>query len=119
MTAKKLPPGVTVPPNLLPRARRFFIDGLEDFGIDCDAEVELLASAAVALSRQIQAGATLKREGLTVTGPRGLSAHPCVAIEKSSMAEFAKIYRQLKALHAEPRRPGAVPGSNHHLKHHR
>jgi hypothetical protein len=115
MTTTKLPRGVTVPPGLRPRARRFFVEGITDFGINTDVEVELLAAAATALSRAIEATARLRREGLTVNGPRGLSKHPCVDIERASTAEFAKITRQLTALR-HPRRPGAVPGSNHHLK---
>jgi hypothetical protein len=115
MTNTNLPRGVTVPPGLRPRARRFFIEGITDFGISTDVEVELLAAAAQALSRSIEAAAVIRRDGLTCNGPRGLSKHPCVEIERASTAEFAKISRQLAAIKS-PRRPGAVPGSNHHLK---
>lgn len=101
--------GPKPPPNLQPRAKRFFAEGLVDYGVENDSDCELLRVAATALSRAIDAADAIARDGLTVQGPRGVVRHPAVDIERTSLSTFNTTVEKLLKIRAGtlPKNPGS------------
>src|SRR5262245_33031193 len=97
------------PERLQPAARQFWLATMRDFILESH-HVELLNLAAIALSRALQARATLDRKCLTYSDRFGQPCpRPEVLIERGATAQFEKLTRSLGLDLAESPSDGRLP----------
>jgi P27 family predicted phage terminase small subunit len=76
-------------------AWRTIVADLETGGILDHADAGLIEAAAVFWGRAREARATVNKEGLIARSVRGYTAHPLLAVERESWAQFRMIAEQL------------------------
>ena len=99
MTAPKTPsPPSTLPARGPGRELWKAVTGAYVLGA---GELQLLEAACMAWEAHQQAGAAIVAEGVVVTGPQGVKAHPACAILDRTGAAVARYLRQLGVTLAE------------------
>jgi phage terminase small subunit len=94
------------PAHLSPSAAQWWEIVIRDY-ILAEHHLRLLQLACEAWDRAQEARAQLEDDGLTVTGPSGVRAHPCIAIEHNARIAVARLVRELD-LDTEPPIPDRV-----------
>jgi len=98
------------PNGLRPEAARFYETIVKDYDLS-EHHFELLHLACEALSRSLDAGDVLRKEGLTYTDRFGAPRlRPEVRIKEAAELNFARFMKQLNFDTDEPRPPGRPPG---------
>ena len=84
-----------VPSGLSKGAAKWYRDCVKQFRMATAGELEVLAQAALSLTRIEECRAAIKRDGMFVPGSRGVVAHPAARLELQHRAQLLQAARQL------------------------
>ena len=92
MTAKRTI--VVAPEWLRPETAAWWLDVVGSYDLE-PHHVRLLSLAAEAWDRSSEAREVIARDGIVITTPGGVRAHPAVAIERDARLAFARLLREI------------------------